>query len=54
PDAVDLSSAVEQAPGIKDHQKLREFFAALKLVAENKMSSRPWRDPFAIQDECWK
>ncbi len=50
PDAVDLSSAVEHAPGIKDHQKLRDFFAALKSVACNKLSFR--RNPFAIQDEC--
>jgi phosphoribosylanthranilate isomerase len=32
PDAVDLSSAVEQSPGVKDHQKLRDFFAALQKV----------------------
>lgn len=32
PDAVDLSSSVELAPGIKDHHKLREFFAALRLI----------------------
>jgi phosphoribosylanthranilate isomerase len=32
PDAVDLSSAVESSPGIKDHRKLREFFAALKNI----------------------
>jgi phosphoribosylanthranilate isomerase len=30
PDAVDLSSAVESSPGVKDHQKLREFFKALQ------------------------
>jgi len=30
PDAVDLSSSIELSPGVKDHQKLREFFAALK------------------------
>jgi phosphoribosylanthranilate isomerase len=35
PDAVDLSSAVEQAPGIKDRQKLREFFEALKKVNDD-------------------
>jgi hypothetical protein len=33
PDAVDLSSTVEQSPGIKDHQKLRDFFATLEKVA---------------------
>ncbi len=32
PDAVDLSSSVERAPGIKDHDKLREFFAALRQI----------------------
>lgn len=32
PDAVDLSSSVESSPGVKDHQKLREFFNALKNV----------------------
>lgn len=30
PDAVDLSSSIEQAPGVKDHDKLHEFFAALR------------------------
>ncbi len=39
PDAVDLSSSVEQEPGIKDHHKLQEFFAALKLAAVNGLSS---------------
>jgi phosphoribosylanthranilate isomerase len=32
PDAVDLSSSIESSPGVKDHQKLREFFSALKNV----------------------
>lgn len=32
PDAVDLSSSVESMPGIKDHHKLREFFAALRQI----------------------
>ena len=32
PDAVDLSSSVESSPGIKDHQKLRKFFAALQKI----------------------
>ncbi|MDZ7361265.1 MAG: phosphoribosylanthranilate isomerase [candidate division KSB1 bacterium] len=32
PDAVDLSSSIESSPGVKDHQKLREFFAALEKV----------------------
>jgi len=32
PDAVDLSSSIESSPGVKDHQKLREFFAALKKI----------------------
>ncbi len=29
PAAVDLSSGVESAPGVKDHQGLRDFFAAV-------------------------
>lgn len=32
PDAVDLSSSVEASPGVKDHQKLRDFFIALKNI----------------------
>jgi phosphoribosylanthranilate isomerase len=32
PDAIDLSSAVEQAPGVKDHQKLRDFFSVLQNI----------------------
>jgi phosphoribosylanthranilate isomerase len=52
PDTVDLSSSIESSPGVKDHQKLREFFAALKSVSYNKLSFR--RNLFAIQDECWK
>jgi phosphoribosylanthranilate isomerase len=32
PDAVDLSSSIESSPGVKDHQKLREFFAALQKI----------------------
>ena len=30
PDAIDLSSGVESAPGIKDHDKLRELFERVK------------------------
>jgi phosphoribosylanthranilate isomerase len=37
PDAVDLSSAVEQSPGVKDHRKLREFFAALHCCAKSDL-----------------
>ncbi|MCI0698196.1 phosphoribosylanthranilate isomerase [candidate division KSB1 bacterium] len=40
PDAVDLSSAVEYAPGVKDHQKLSEFFVALKSVPAARLSFR--------------
>jgi phosphoribosylanthranilate isomerase len=32
PDAVDLCSAVEKSPGLKDHQKLREFFITLESI----------------------
>lgn len=35
PDAIDLSSSIESSPGVKDHQKLRQFFAALKAVPNN-------------------
>lgn len=35
PDAVDLSSAVEHSPGVKDHSKLREFFVMLHKLAKN-------------------
>jgi phosphoribosylanthranilate isomerase len=40
PDAVDLSSAVEQSPGVKDYRKLREFFAAVKAASAAKLSFR--------------
>jgi phosphoribosylanthranilate isomerase len=30
PDAVDVSSGVESAPGVKDHQKLRYFFEGVR------------------------
>ncbi len=52
PDAVDLSSSVESSPGVKNHEKLREFFAALKSVSLIKLSFR--RNLFTIQDVCWK
>ena len=47
PDAVDLSSSIESSPGVKDHQKLREFFTTLKSISYNKLSFR--RNLFAIQ-----
>jgi phosphoribosylanthranilate isomerase len=37
PDAVDLSSAVERSPGIKDHQKLRTFFLELHDCAKSDL-----------------
>ncbi len=39
PDAVDLSSGVESSPGVKDHQKLRGFFAAL-LQAKSDLRTK--------------
>lgn len=30
PDAIDLSSGIESAPGIKDHQKMRSLFERVK------------------------
>jgi len=33
PDIVDVASGVERAPGIKDHQKLRAFAAAVETAA---------------------
>lgn len=50
PDAVDLSSAVERSPGVKDHQKLHEFFVTLKSVSCNALSFR--RNLFTIQNKC--
>lgn len=32
PDAIDLSSSLESAPGVKDHQRLQDFFTALKNI----------------------
>jgi phosphoribosylanthranilate isomerase len=34
PYGVDVSSGVERTPGIKDHQKLREFIARAKAAAQ--------------------
>jgi phosphoribosylanthranilate isomerase len=33
PWAVDASSALETAPGIKDHERIREFVRAARLVS---------------------
>jgi phosphoribosylanthranilate isomerase len=40
PDALDLSSSVEHAPGVKDHEKLRRFFAALAELKFERTSRK--------------
>lgn len=51
PDAVDLSSSVEASPGVKDHQKLRDFFTALKNIRTQSESGlaifKPSENPTA-------
>ncbi len=32
PHGVDISSAIESQPGVKDHRKMKEFFSSLKRV----------------------
>lgn len=43
PDAIDLSSGVESSPGVKDHQKLREFFAVLKNLSKSEKAKSDLR-----------
>jgi len=39
PFGIDVSSGVEQAPGVKDHQRLRALFEALDGISH--ITSRP-------------
>lgn len=40
PDAVDVSSGVESAPGVKDMKKIESFIAAVKSVDERREARR--------------
>jgi len=40
PAVVDLSSGVESAPGVKDHRRLRDFFAAVEQADEGTARRR--------------
>jgi phosphoribosylanthranilate isomerase len=37
PWAVDASSALETSPGIKDHERVREFVSAARLVTRTRV-----------------